>query len=366
MGRKASDPGKNVRQAFEIQADACGKLGSPFTSLLCRIIGERLDGRTAVGRKIQSWPGDLTPHGDSVPLRLAGALRGVVMAEPDCVLARFYPPNAPSDNNEAMWAAIENAFAEHADFILDRLRYAPQTNEIGRSAVLYCGLSLLAERFGLPLVLSELGASAGLNMIADQYGYVFDGAQVGNAGSEIRLEPEWIGNPPPLSRPIIVDRSGCDINPLDVHSRDQMARMLSFIWADQAHRIERTEKAIELACQFLPRGSVVRADAADWLGDRLAVGKPGSVQVVLHTIAWQYFPGNVQRKCERSIRRAGESATDSGPLAWLSLEGDGRRRGAPITMRVWPGGEVLALGRADYHGNWIDWKGRASNLNAAG
>ena len=46
----------------------------------------------------------------------------------------------------------------------------PQTNEIQRSAVMIAVRHYLAARFGRPLMVSELGASAGLNLIYDQYG----------------------------------------------------------------------------------------------------------------------------------------------------------------------------------------------------
>lgn len=61
-----------VRNAFLVQAKACDSLGSPFTARLCRAVAARLDRQTEVGETILSWPGDVGPSGDSVPLRLAG------------------------------------------------------------------------------------------------------------------------------------------------------------------------------------------------------------------------------------------------------------------------------------------------------
>jgi hypothetical protein len=31
--------------------------------------------------------------------------------------------------------------------------------------------------------------------------------------------------------------------------------------------------------------------------------------------------------------------------------------GAALTLRLWPGDIRLALGRADFHGRWVQWSG---------
>src|SRR4051812_46736171 len=74
---------------------------------------------------------------------------------------------------------------------------APQTNEVGRSAVLMSGLLVLAETFPQPVELLELGASAGLNLVLDRYGYELGGVGAGDPASELQLKPEWKGPQPP-------------------------------------------------------------------------------------------------------------------------------------------------------------------------
>jgi hypothetical protein len=27
-----------------------------------------------------------------------------------------------------------------------------------------------------------------------------------------------------------------------------------------------------------------------------------------------------------------------------------------VTLRLWPGDKTLDLGRADFHGRWVDWR----------
>ena len=65
--------------------------------------------------------------------------------------------------------AVQAALRNQATHILQLLSYIPQTNEIGRSAVLIATALILEHRFKLPLIVSELGASAGLNLLFDQF-----------------------------------------------------------------------------------------------------------------------------------------------------------------------------------------------------
>jgi hypothetical protein len=79
------------------------------------------------------------------------------------------------------------------------------------------------------------------------------------------------------------------------------------------------------------------------------------LHLIYHTIAWQYFPAEVQTRGRKMIEDAGSKATGSAPLAWLSCEADDLGNGAAITLRLWPGDLTFQLGRADFHGRWVDW-----------
>jgi hypothetical protein len=131
--------------------------------------------------------------------------------------------------------------------------------------------------------------------------------------------------------------------------------MLSYIWADQADRLARTRSALDLAARH--QLHIERADAIDWLKTRLAESFAGSTHVVFNTIAWQYLPAALQEEGEKLIAEAGERATPDAPLARLQLEADGKPDGAGLTLQVWPSGEKQEVGRADFHGRWVDWKG---------
>ncbi len=162
------------------------------------------------------------------------------------------------------------------------------------------------------------------------------------------LTPDWTGPRPPFAKPSVIDRRGTDLNPLDPVT-DHL-RLLAYLWPDQPDRLARTRAALALAATTRPQ--VDKADAADWLESRLAIPTPGALHLVFHTVAWQYFPAPTRTRALAAMERAGRHHA----LARLSLEADGQSPGAALTLTLWPGGTTVTLGRADFHGRWVDWQ----------
>jgi hypothetical protein len=341
-----------IRQSFRRQAKACDDLGSPFTARLCTLAAERLTGETRVGATVLGWPGNPDGTGDALALRLAGTLHALVRSESDPHLAAVYPPYAVDD--DTLWAAIEAALRRDETFILGRLTSAPQTNEVRRSSALLPGFLTIAALTGKPLVLSEVGASAGLNLQWDRYRYRLGDFSWGEA-SAVELAPRWEGPPPPTADIEVAERAGCDLNPLDPASEDDRLRLFSYIWADQQDRLNRTAAALEMATESGLK--VEKADAIDWLRKRLATPRLGTAHVIYHTIAWQYLPPALKAEGEALIAEAGARATEAAPLVRLQLEADGKPEGAALLLTLWPTGETREIGRADFHGRWVKWVG---------
>jgi hypothetical protein len=340
----------DIRDAFREQARACAGLGSPFMERLMSLCADRLAAGSAVADRVLNWPGNFGPSGDVLPLRLAGALHGLVRDGTEPELALAYPPHDVAD--DTLWRAVEGAFARHDARILRWLDSAPQTNEVRRSGALLAAASWIAAQYPLPFVLSELGASAGLNLGFDRYTLDTGGVRIGAKDSPVRLKPDWQGTPP-LARPIHVEsRAGVDLNPLDPADPMARLRLLAYLWPDQPDRLRLTEAAIGLA-ETVPE----RGDAADWLERRLTHRWPGRVHMVYHTIAWQYFPPETQARCRAAVGAAGARATVEAPLAHVSMEADGTKGSAALTVSLWPGGEERQLARVDFHGRWIAWNG---------
>lgn len=340
-----------LSEAFRHQSESCVKLGSPFMGQLCALLSERWQEPSGLRRYFDGFTGDIGPAGHSLPLRLAGGLHALVLTGRAPDLIAVYPPQTVSNNS--LWQAVAATLETHEAFLLDWVASPPQTNEVRRSAALMPAAAMAATYFDAPAVLSELGASGGLNLNWDSFRLDLPGGTLGDSRSDVILTPDWKGDMPPTVLPKITSRAGVDLNPLDPQSPDDLLRLKAYLWPDQPHRMSLTQ-----AAAALQHTKVAQEDAIDWLARRLNDAPPGHMHILQHTVAWQYFPAKAQARGLALIEDAGARATTAAPLAWIAMENDGDRSGgvgAHLTLRLWPGDVHLSLGRVDFHGRWINW-----------
>ena len=352
---------QQLRNVFLTQAGYCDELGSPFMVRLCKLFAEHFDTDDPFAERLLELP-----HGENIwnialPLRVAGALHALVLTKQCQELERVYPPHHDNYSDSELWGACLHAMDAHADFVIPYLDKAPQTNEVRRCAALLPGFLTIAKLTGLPFIMSELGASAGLNLCWDSFGYKLNNQTWGNLNSGVVMEPEWQGAAAPEAIEIsVLNRAGCDLSPIDTDNPGERLKLLSYLWADQHDRVSRTDKAMAILKE--KHYCVEKADISDWLIQRLGMDtlnfdRAGTVHVIYHTIVWGYQEESERLANQQQIEKAGLAATSKSPLAWLRLEPDGSEPGAAITLTLWPEGRECCLGRADYHGRWIDWSG---------
>lgn len=340
-----------VLRAFELQAEWCKKLDASFTADVVETLAQQLRDGGPLAELLPDWPGD--PSADAVPLRLCGALHMLAL-DPASSLGALYPPQASTLDQDALVRELNAALVSKRAFFERMLQNPPQTNEVGRSAVLLGGFAEIARDTGRPLALLEIGASAGLNLRWDRYRFELGPDSWGDPASPVRITSQWRGSPPPLPRTIdVAERAGCDQAPLDPRSAADRRSLLAYCWPEQQQRVARLTAALQLTSSDAL--TVERSDAAHWLQTQLAHPRLGVSTVVYHSIVWHYLAKETQREAREAIKQAGARATAGAPLAWLALEFEAEGHPPELTLRQWPGGARRRLATAHPHGAHAEW-----------
>jgi hypothetical protein len=355
-----ADTGRErLARLFRLQAQQCGDLGSLLYARLLMSAAADIDADGVIADVLVGHESD--PARSALALRLVGAVHRIVLEGRAPELAATYPSAGGTPSADATWPAFRSVVAANYDEIRQRILLPPQTNEIGRAAVLIGGLLRITAAHGLPIRLIEIGASAGLNLRVDRFRYeISDTTSIGPADSPVVLRRPWLDRPgwPPTDVAVeVVERMGCDPDPIDPTSPSGRVGLASYVWPDQTARFDRLNAAFEVA-EAVPV-DVAKVGAVEFLTEQLATPVDGVVTVVWHSVVMQYLTELDRRRLDAVFAAAGHRATPESPVVRLSLE---PRRGptlaAPhlvIAATTWPGGREEILGTAAGHGPPVRW-----------
>lgn len=237
---------------------------------------------------------------------LAGLPRG--KRQPNLLFAalQFLHGRAPDVDELPVWVLDD---AERLAAVM--LARATQTNEPARCGAL---LPVLATLPG-PLALIEVGASAGLCLYPDRYGYDYDGRQVG-APSPVHVHVTTSGGGPVPDRlPEVAARIGIDLNPLDPTDADDRAWLRALVWPGPAaaDRLARLDAAADVARRDPAR--MLTGHLLDRLPDALDLVPEASTAVVFHTAVLPYVPSAERARFAALVRDL--------PVRWIAQEGPG-------------------------------------------
>jgi hypothetical protein len=268
-----------------------------------------------------------------LPLRLLGGLHYLVLA------------------GRASWDDIDAALDEHAGFLSRHAAEQPvQTNEVQRAWALLPAFLTVAD--GRPLDLLELGPSAGLNLVWDRYAYRYRSGSWGS--SALTLAGDDRVSPPAdlLGREVsVARRRGIDRSPVDVTTEHGARVLQSFVWADQAERLERLRRAIEVLRAQPPE--LIQGDYSESLGSLLADRVEGAQLVVFQTASTMYLtPEQLER-----LRKAMYVAARREPFTYVGTAAGPDNVGYALEARQFPDPETRRLALFDYHGEWLEWGG---------
>ena len=276
----------------ELQAQAAFlRDREPVYERLLELLGDGIHG--AFGKRLeQLWAGRTFNSSYERPLLLLAALRYDALCEglSHPLYGALADESVRADviTTDGFAAALSPGRTRLGRVLRER---AVQTNETTRAVAWLWPAHLLwlaGERRSIALV--DLGASAGLNLVADDLPTLW----ADQDGSPIPLEP----------RPAIVQRLGLDVAPLDVRSNDDAMWLRACVWPSDRPRLARLAQAIEA---FAASG--LRADApaleACALADASArlSSLPGRVFVLcVQTIVRDYLATTEREKYEAGLR----------------------------------------------------------------
>jgi hypothetical protein len=237
----------------------------------------------------------------------------------------------------------------------ERIRtHAVQTNETSRALVWLWPLAMLGGSDGeRPFALVDVGASAGLNLVADS---------MSNIWTDEDDQPIDV-----VSAPIAHARVGLDRAPLDAASEESALWLRACVWPGQTDRQDRVEEAIATWRRLRkndPDGtpSVRTGDligAAELARDVAASCPADTLTVAYQSIVREYLDPETNSAYEDSML-GWIAESDPGRSLWLEFEptdhlGAGFAVGITAHFRSrnedGSAGDVtqLELGRCDYH-----------------
>ena len=334
-----SGPRELVVWQLTRQALSCAAMGSPLSAfLLTRAAADVLE----AGPCAELLLADVRPgRGDAAALRFLAALHRLVLDRRAPALALHYPSVGGTPDLRVVGDVMVATVAEHLDALPALVAQPCQTNEVGRAAGLLVGMLDVAARTALPLSLREVGSSAGLNLRLDHFAYeVPDGeggtTRLGPDDAELVLRDRYRGPLPGRPREMVrvVDRRGCDVEPIDPTTPEGRSRVSASVWCDQVDRFARLGAALRTA-RRVP-AAVDRASAAPWVAAQLAARTPGAATVVFHSVVQEYLPPPEHRAMVAAIEAAGATATTAAPVAHVRVEPVSALRHHGVHVRLWP------------------------------
>jgi hypothetical protein len=297
-------------------------------------------------------------------------------------LAAYFPSlggdRRPDDDQ--LPAALEDFITSHGPALQATIASrTTQTNEVGRSAVLWPALSEIAERHdNRPLALFDFGCSAGLNLSVDAFRIEYR-QRDGSLWQAIEaVDPQTptlrcrvLGGTPSLAPWRIEARMGVDCSPVALDDERALRWLRACLWPSERERAERFERALRQA-RLAKHPVLATDDGVAVLSSWLRELPPDVTPVLFDSWVLTYFTAD---ELTRHVERVQALIREHG-LVWLSADDDQRLRattglqtpvpagptepGTPtwwsITERDGSGGlNSRLLARSHPHGAWLDW-----------
>ena len=303
-----------------------------------------------------------TRSGQQAPNLLLAAVHYLLLRGTNHALGAFYPSVAPlatvppGDPLPAFRSFCRDHRADLIELVSTGL---VQTNEPQRCTVLLPAFATVARLAGgTPLALIEVGASAGLNLLFERYGYDYGaGRAAGDLGSPIRFTCMLRGGVlPPIhtGMPPVAARVGIDLHPIYAADPQATLWLRALVWPEHPARAALLQQALALARREPP--PLLAGDALAVLPQAVAEAPAGAALCVFHTATLAHFPPEARERFHALILELARQRD----LFWLSSEGSGNsgRRGLYLTiLTAFQNGRRMErqLAYSHPHGTWLEW-----------
>jgi len=307
----------------------------------------------SLGRTVEQEPALLRlaargRHGQHPTFLFFGAVHTLLLAGTEHELASFYPSivgdraRPPEEAGPALVDFCTRLEPELAALIETRL---VQTNVVPRALALRLGMAAIGRRVSWPVHLVEIGASAGLLLRYDRYGYLLGGRRFGDRSSPVQIAAEWRGQaavPDLDALPTLASTTGVDLNPLDTRNAGDRRWLEALVWPENRHEAKLLSHALAVVAADPP--PIRAGDAIEVCPILARELPPGEPRVAFHAITRLHVPAERQADFDAAITSLGET----GPLYWLSFEGQGE-----LALRD-PAGQLTHLARVEGHLEWVE------------
>lgn len=289
-----------------------------------------------------------------VPNLFLATINYLLYKHPESQLSYFYPNHRSVVKVGGYFKEFKSFCFVHKDEIIQLMsKRLVQTNEVLRSALLLPAIHKAAAINGPQLSLIDVGASAGLNLMADYYRIQYsDGSLLGDPKSEVTLNCQLRGRFLSVQSELnINERIGIDLNPINLKDEDEFLWSLSLFWPDQVDRISRFKKAAHL----FRRGSVQfkKGSGLELILPTTLELPSGSHICIMHSFTLNQLSRQDQLFFEGQLKLASVQHRISRiSLEWLSGESP------EMKIDFYRAGErqsSIKVADCHQHGEWLNW-----------
>ncbi|GGC78762.1 hypothetical protein GCM10007216_06570 [Thalassobacillus devorans] len=299
---------------------------------------------------------ELSSHareGQPIPNLLFGAVHYLLLSGEQHELRKYYPSlTEKAEAPDKVFPHFLNFCRTHRRLIMELIgKKLVQTNEVRRCAYLYPVFCYIHKKTKNPLSLIEIGTSAGLQLLWDQYGYTYgDNLIYGNKSSVLQLSSQVRqGSMPGLlsAAPPVASRTGVDLHVSDLTDGEETLWLKALIWPEHKERRENFEKAVSQFRENPP--SLVEGDGVLLLEELAANATSASTLCIFHTHVANQMSREVKEELLQKVTAIGRERD----VFHIYNNIEDRK----LHLDYFINGKSFAetVGETDGHGRWFDW-----------